>query len=460
MRMIVGHALVGLHCKTGRLTNLNRCISTASESASQPRPRANGRHPRADSAERQRLEQELQRTRQDTEERVRIMTTEHEAALAALREESVPKTELQARDEELDAVRRKEAEANEVVESLKADLETEAQRRLNLEDEVSMLRRELNSARRETNEARQEGAEESERAAELEMQLSEVQSELVEARAARMDASSRIEALLSEGSSVERELSQAQVRMEELLSQLSAARSETREARDALAEAETARDKLIRSHKAEADGDRAILEENLRARQAELQVMKEEVTRRASEAHQAIAEAELQREAAEMLQGQLRAADDAHDEMLKSLEHAREMAFEAEVSRQHTLAVNEELVEKAKTLLAHAIELRKAVHSMPALTSSKGSNAIAAPSSTNGDESLSAQTDFDPANADMDATLAALRAFDSASAHSVVRAKLDGLATLVRKWQKAYKSASEKTNKANALAREKIAFRK
>jgi hypothetical protein len=416
-------------------------------------------------AKAERIDQELQTVRRDAEEREQRTAETHDAELAALRAEAAGlRTEARMKAAELDTVRLERQASARAIESLRADAETEAARRLNMEEELGRLRLDAELARRAEAEARAEATEESERVAELEAHLGDAQLELEEAKAARLDASNRIESLLGQGTSTERELSAAQEHINDLVAQLAAARAETRETRDLLTEAESARDKALRTYRAEVDGDRAILEETIRRKDAELH-------RAAKTSEQAQTEAAVQREAADTLRGQLRAADEAHEEMIRQ-------ATDAEVSRRHAERTLDNIVGRTRPLLAKTTQLRRFVRAMPALSSSSKSGAAAkAAAAVTVDEADSAQEEAaeaqrqaaldafeaDVSGASPEVVLEALRALDGGAshpfAHDEARTKLESLTTLVRKWQKAYRSSSDKLARATAAARERITFR-
>ncbi|KAK0556696.1 oligomeric, coiled-coil, peripheral membrane protein [Tilletia horrida] len=425
------------------------------------------------------------------------LTEEHHTSHAAIRQElESVRADSRSNAEAYDRARHARDDALAQLEALRNDVDTETARRLNLEEEVTNVRKDLKEARKEEASARHETLELEERLAELEIQTSEMQHELENAVRAREDVNNRIEGLLKEGSSVERELASAQSRIEELNREASAARTEVREAKEALAEAENARDKLIRTYRAEADGDRAILEENVRSKEHELRLAKEglknaETARKAAEAREA-----AERTVSDGLRGQLEAAHLAHEAMLRDLEEAKEESLRLEGRLRDTTDERDELLRLGRPLLARVQALRKIVKAMPILSSSKNGTNASAVGDKDGtpherqNSAASAGSDVTPVvsgahpasvgnarpngllNAAMEAfenegetsaalstTLGALRALDPRIFHDEVKAKLESLTTLVRKWQKAYKGHQEKTSRAQASARDRIAYR-
>ncbi|KAK0525633.1 oligomeric, coiled-coil, peripheral membrane protein [Tilletia horrida] len=428
------------------------------------------------------------------------LSEEHHSAYGAIRVElESVRAESRSNAEAYDRARHARDDALAQVEALRNEVDTEAARRLNLEEEVTNVRRDLKEARKEAGEAKREALEIEERLAELDVQTSELQHELDNAVRAREDVCNRMEGLLKEGSSAERELASAQSRIEELNREVSAARTEVREAKEALAEAESARDKLIRTYRAEADGDRAILEENVRNKDQELRLAKEglknaETARKAAEAREA-----AERTVSDGLRGQLEAADVAHETMLRDLEETREEGSKLEARLRDATDERDELLRLVRPLIVKIQALRKVIKSLPILTSSSKSTDRDGKVGNGGDSSMRERSTSSTSvtseiinggsngtqasststvkpngllNAAMEAfesegensaslamTLAALRALEPRLFHDEVKGKLDSLTLLVRKWQKAYKLTQDKISRAQASARDRIAYR-
>ncbi|CAO1631138.1 unnamed protein product [Parajaminaea phylloscopi] len=426
--------------------------------------------------EKERLQKEVQDLLSQMDAREKQDLERHQSEIATLRAEcSAARAESRQHRERLekDAVDVASLRAN--LETTRADIQTERERRLNMQEELASLRKEALASRKQEEEAKREAAEEAERFAELELHLHDVQAELEAAKAARRDASDRIEGLLSEGSNVEKELSAAQERIEDLSCQLEAARKETREARDAHFEAEAAREKASRSYRAEADSDRAILEENLRTLTAELATTQQQLT--------AVNEgAKVNNEAVDTLRSQLKGADEAHEDLVKTMEAAKDSCADAEFAKRHAEREREQLHDAVRPLLENLIDLYNHLQSLPALSSSRSASVTAATPGVNDEKRLSAgnvaaEPDVDEtleaahqaalevfnsgaSKADVEVTLAALRAFSSHDKCSDVKKRLDMLVTLVRKWQKTYKRhAHDATNKLASAVRDRIAFR-
>jgi chromosome segregation ATPase len=443
------------------------------------------------------LRRELAAVKAAKDEAERALKAEGESRALGLKAE-IETLKRQLETGKSDATQREadRREAQNRIDALVADLEVERERRLNMVDEVNQLRRDLEQSHRSEAEAKQEAMEDAERVAELEAQAHELHVELEEAKVARIDASKRIEALLSEGSSAEDELRTAQARIDELTEQLSNAHAEAAKARETTAEVEAVKERQIRSYRAEADGDRAILEEKVRALKAELDAKVQLLQQQTAIASRAEQSRIPDREAIELLRGQLQAADVAHEEIVKEMDRAKEIADEAEASRREVEASRQQLLERTRGLLAKVSQLRKTVRAMPVHSSSRqasSSSTAAVAASNNGTSgsapagsaaavaqraiaastgSLSASDlsesqrqaaldafEAEAEGANFETTLDALRAFDAVEMYDEVKAKLDSLNVLVRKWQKAWKSANDKVTKANAAARDKIAFR-
>ncbi|GAC99222.1 hypothetical protein PHSY_006822 [Pseudozyma hubeiensis SY62] len=447
------------------------------------------------------LRQELAEARSSNEQAERALKADHATRMSGLRSEvETLKRQVESGKADVAKLEAEKRESEGRIDTLRADLELERERRLNMVDEVNQLRRDLEQSHRVEAEAKQEAVEEADRVAELEAQAHELHLELEEAKSARIDASNRIEALLSEGSSFEGELRTAQARIDELTEQLSNAHAEAAKAREAAAEVEAVKERQIRSYRAEADGDRAILEEKVRALKADLDAKAKLLEKQATIATRAEQSRVPDREAIELLRGQLRAADVAHEEIVKEMDHAKGLADEAEAARREVEASRQLLLERTRGLLAKASLLRKAVREMPKHTSSRqaSSSDAAQPTDKNGTNAASSAAlpsssgaaiaaqraiaastgslsvselsesqrqaaldafDTEADRASVETTLEALRAFDVSEMYDEVKGKLDTLNVVVRKWQKAWKSANDKATKANHAAREKIAFK-
>ncbi|KDN52910.1 hypothetical protein K437DRAFT_231291 [Tilletiaria anomala UBC 951] len=405
------------------------------------------------------------------------MRKEHVAALNNLRE--AHRAELQEIDrakqdvnEQLIQERRqlslKRAELEQAqaeVHNLKADGDTAEARRLNLVDEVTNLRKELEEHRRAELDARQQAEEDADRIHELESHLVDVQAELEDARAAQHDATSRIEGLLSQGSSAEKEIHKAQERISELNDQLAQARHECHQARDALLEAEASRDKLIRTQRAEADGDRAILEEKLKDMEAHLQEAKEALDSSSREVHLLRQELEVKQEAMDVVRGQLDSADDSHEKMIKETEAAKELAAEAESARVALQRINGDLIAQARGWTIQMLHVRETVRSMPALSSRSAALAeeklatmqtrLTSSEELERQEALDAFQVEDADQSSGEDLLKVLRLVSPKDIHDEAKTKLESLVKLVKKWAKAYKTLKDNYDR---LKGERIAF--
>lgn len=420
----------------------------------------------ASQTDKEKLERELEDLKMQHGEKERALERAHDLEIKALRAE-VSKLRADNRHLEynLEHEKNQHEESRKLLESREADAQVEAARRINMEEEVSRLRKDCEDARRAEMESKAEANEEVERANDLEAHLHDLQIELEEAKDAKNDACNRIEALLDKDSSAEKQLSLAQERIIELSDQLSQARVEERKAKEAQYDTETARDKILRNYRAEADGDRAILEENLRSRSVESQEMKEKLRRKEKEI------GELS-DNVKILQGQLTAADEAHEELVRQLESNRETCLEAEMAKRQADRSLEAVLEKARPLMGRLIELHNTVRDMPPLSTSSSRNtsgkstkdAKQTPSVSSDEEALKQQVieryqgaaDSLP---DVDTILDLIGSLSKASLIDSAIAKLESLPTLVKKLNKAYKHLKDTSQRQQLLLREKITFR-
>lgn len=416
--------------------------------------------------EKEKLEKEVQELKLHQGERERAMAEGYDRDVLGLRAEiSKLKMENRQLEHTAEQERTQHEETRKTLESRVADAEVEAARRINMEDEVSRLRKDVEDARRAEMESKVEASEEVERANDLEAHLSELQVDLEEAKDARNDACSRIEALLSKDNSAEKQLSLAQERIDELSNQVSQARIEERKARDALYEIETARDKLLRNYRAEADGDRAILEETLRSQNVELEEARERTRRHERELGEHL-------DSVKNLQGQLTAADVAHEELVLQLESSREATMNAEMSKRQTNRNLEAIMEKARPLLAKLVELHNTLRDMPPLStsSSKASGTKAGKELVPAGDALDVnleghkQRAIDKFQAEGDSAgtesiLELINWLSRAAMLDSTISKLESLPILCKKWIKAYKHINEKSQKQLSSLRERITFR-
>jgi autophagy-related protein 11 len=411
----------------------------------------------------ERLEREMQELKMQQGEKERATAEAHDGEIAVLQAElSKVKADNRHLEHNIEIERNLHEETRKQLESRNADAEVEAARRINMEEEVSRLRRDFEDARRAETEAKAEASEEIERANDLEAHLHDLQVELEEAKEAKTDACNRIDALLDKDTSAEKQLSVAQGRIDELSDQLSLARAEERKAREAQYEIETARDKLLRSHRAEADGDRAILEETLRSQNVELQEVKDRLRRKEKEVGE-------YSDSVKNLQGQLTAADEAHEELVRQLEVNREASLEAAMAKRQADRHLEAMVEKTRPMMLKLIELEHALRDMPPLSSSSSKANAKATKEEKPGESLSlgdsdkqqAISAFQAAgdSATAEVILGLISSLSKASPVESAISKLDSLPTLCKKWIRAYKHSNEKVQKQQTLLREKITFR-
>ncbi len=394
---------------------------------------------------------------------------EHEAQLRELERAKLDAVEQLSRERQEGALRRSELEQMQAeIRNLKTDGETAEARRLNLLDEVTSLRKDLEQQRRAEAEARREAEEEVERIHEVEAHLADVQAELDDARAAQLDATRRIDGLLSQGSSAEKELQTAQERINELNQHLASARQESHQAREAAMEAELTRDKLIRSHRAEADGDRAILEEKVKSLEAELQTSEERLESASREISHLRQQLLFKDDAISVVRGQLRSADETHEKMIKETEMAKDLAAEAEREKQELERAHADLMSQARVLATQMLRVEDLIKGTPLVNirTPSGSEARAPPMEPANSSSqvlekervIAEFKEADAAGATTDSQVRELlRTMDLADVHDSAKFKIDNLLIGLRKWQRGYRQMNDKMTKAYQAARERVA---
>lgn len=437
------------------------------EAESEDATEQNGSRPRSRARkleqEKRKLEQELQDVKIEHGKRERSLAEARDQEMKSLQAElSKIKHELRNAEHALDQERSQHEETKKDLDAVKADADTESARRHNMQDELTRLRKEVEDARRAEKDAKVEIAEESDRANELETHLHDVQLELEEVCSARDDASKRLEALLSKDTSFEGELRIAQDRIAELTHHLSLARAETRTVQNALSEAETARDKALRSYRAEADGDRAILEETLRNKETELQEAETLLRRRENESSE-------HTDSIKNLQSQLSAADEAHEDLVRQYEAAKETSLNAEMAKRQIERNLNAVIEKVRILMTKSILLSDAMDKMPILSSgssSKNGTKLAAEAIEEIDEKSDrerriALESFKNGGDEiaLNVLLDVLGWLTKSSAEDKAVTKMESQITQCKKWMKAYKHINEKGQRQQVVLREKITFR-
>lgn len=193
--------------------------------------------------ERRTLQSEIQRLKKDLEEADSSISTEQERSNRLERELHQVRGQLEG-----------DATARRILEERNADLAAD------IESQRVALERALSDATYQSREAEL-----------VRQELAQVKAEFEEVKALEAKNAAKVVALLEEQANNLRKLEDARARGEDLQAQIRAARAESDEVHQALKEASLEKDRLlraqasehdriIRDHRAEADGDRAVLE--------------------------------------------------------------------------------------------------------------------------------------------------------------------------------------------------------
>lgn len=380
--------------------------------------------------EKARLEEQLAVMRQEAEQRKKT----EEALLVRLQEHENERAEIEERNAALQE--EKERQGNALAAAL-SDVSEQAHLAEGLRKDLTKLRKEWESFQR------QEG-----------------------------DSGQRVTTLLEEQSKTRKHLESARLRNEELEDQVQLAREEAEEAKKGRSEALRERDRLIRDHIAEADGDRAVLEQQF----AEMKNKLDSTQQRFSESQQRVQVVEHELKEAHSKVEMLQADQNGSKEELQRMSHELQASAQLEATLRAELIFannailhNEHRLEREEHLLAQALEVAIAFRNShaKAMASAQGMlrpSAVAAAaasalkSGTNVADSLvlpsavveaeraTSPTPIDPT--DPAAALEILREFDlDAFADTIAKT-----GTTIRKWQKQCKEYRER-------ARGRISFR-
>lgn len=259
------------------------------------------------------------------------------------------------------------------------------------------------------------------------------------------------------------ELEQTRLRVTELTQQLNRSEEEGHEAKEALKEAARERDRLLRDHRAEADGDRAVLEHqfletrrtleatqrDLKKAQTENEALQADVSGMKEELQRATHELQHATQIENTLRAELSFANTASsllEQKQERAEHALAQALDVAIafrnSHAKALASAQAMLKPSATALGKASALAQSVSG--ALADSSMLPPIA--DSTGPTERPSSPTPIDPS--DPAAALEILREYDlDAFAETISKT-----GTTIRKWQKQCKEYRER-------AKGRISFR-
>ena len=380
--------------------------------------------------------------------------------------------EEKAKLEEQLSVMRQEVEQRKVAEeALLVRLQAEERRRVEVEERNAALQEEKERQGNALAAALSDVTEQAHHAEDVRKDLAKLRREWEALQREEGNSGQRVTALLQEQSKTRKNLEAVRLRNEELEDQVRLAMEEVEAARNGRSEALRERDRLIRDHIAEADGDRAVLEQQF----AEMKNKLDSTQQRLSESQQRVLAVEHELKEAhakiEMFQADQNGAREELQRMTHELQASAQLeaTLRAELTfANNTISHNEHKLEREEHLRAQALAVAIAFRNSHAKTmasaqsmlrpSAAAAAAGALKSGTNLTDSLvfppavvdaeraTSPTPIDPT--DPAAALEILREFDlDAFADTIAKT-----GTTIRKWQKQCKEYRER-------ARGKISFR-
>ena len=374
-------------------------------------------------------------------------------------------------EEQLVILRQEAEQSKEAEEALLVRLREDEKEKVEMEERNAVLQEEKERQGNALAAALSDVTEQGHLAEGLRKDLAKLRKEWEAFQRQEGDSGQRVATLLEEQSKIRKHLEAARLRNEELEDQARLSREETEEAKKGRSEALRERDRLIRDHIAEADGDRAVLEQQF----AEMKNKLDSTQQRLSESQQRVQVVEHELKEANAKIEMLQADQNGAKEELQRMSHELQTSAQLEATLRAELTFannailhNEHRLEREEHLLAQALEVAIAFRNShaKAMASAQGmlrpSAAAAAASAlktgTNLAESLvlpsaivdaeraTSPTPIDPT--DPAAALEILREFDLDAFADIITKT----GTTIRKWQKQCKEYRER-------ARGKISFR-
>ena len=374
-------------------------------------------------------------------------------------------------EEQLTVMRQEVEERKEAEEALLVRLQEEEKKKVEMEENSAALLEEKERQGNALAAALSDVTEQAHLAEDLRKDLSKLRKEWEALQRQEGDSGQRVTVLLEEQSRTRKHLEAARLRNEELEDQVRFAKEEAEEAKKGRSEALRERDRLIRDHIAEADGDRAVLEQQF----AEMKNKLDSTQQRLSDSQQRVQAVEHELKEAHSKIEMLQADHNGAKEELQRLVHEVQASTQLEATLRAELTFannsilhNEHRLEREEHLLAQALEvaiafrnshaktmasaqgmLRPSAAAAAASALKSGANmvdSLVLPSAAVDAERATSPTPIDPS--DPAAALEILREFDL-DAFSDTIAKTG---TTIRKWQKQCKEYRER-------ARGKISFR-
>lgn len=351
--------------------------------------------------------------------------------------------------------------------SAKAQLDSELTSRRVLERRNSELLDEADSRRKGLADALAEATDQAKTAERLRQELVQVRLEFNDVKSLEQRNRDKVQSLLEEQANALRRLDEGRARGEDLQTQIRAARLESDEVKRALIEAGREKDRLLRAqaseherllrdHKAEADGDRAVLEHQHLELKAALEDAQRQLKDIQAQSDTANSDAVGLREELQRVEHELREARHVERSLREDLRTGRSSQADFEQRLEEGNRLIAQLLDVAVAFRQTHVKALNAIQTMtshPASAKALGSSSMtesALGSLRRGGAVIVNHVDepfpIDPT--DPAAGLEALRAFD----HDQFLDAVNKVAQTIRKWQKQCKEYREK-------AKGKISFR-
>ena len=374
-------------------------------------------------------------------------------------------------EEQLAVIQQEAEQRKEAEEALLTRLQEDEKEKAEIEQQNAVLQEEMERQGNALAAALSDVTGQAHLAEGLRKDLAKLREEWEASQRQEGDSGQRVTTLLEEQSRIRKHLEAARLRNEEFEDQVRLAREEAEEAKKGRSEALRERDRLIRDHIAEADGDRAVLEQQF----AEMKNKLDSTQQRLSESQQRVQVVEHELKEAHAKVEMLQADQNGAKEEIQRMGHELQTSSQLEATLRAELTFannailhNEHRLEREEHLLAQALEVAIAFRNShaKAMASAQGmlrpSAAVAAASALKSGPNLAESLVLPPAvvEAERATSPTPIDPTDPAAALEILREfDLDAFAdiiaktgTTIRKWQKQCKEYRER-------ARGKISFR-
>jgi autophagy-related protein 11 len=247
------------------------------------------------------------------------------------------------------------------LEALRTQVHQESAARRSLEQERIELKNDVDKHRNDLDEALREVSHRAKQIDDLKFEVDQLKAEADELRQLQKHSDTKVTNLLDEQAKTLQHLEEARLRGDDLQEQISVARAEGDEANKALKEAGREKERLLkaqaseaeralRDHKAETDGDIAVLDHQLGELRTSLEKTKAELKDALVEVDVGKADISGLREEVQRLEHELKEASKTEDELRISVRDSNRTMSELERKSQQAQRMIVEVLEVAKSL--------------------------------------------------------------------------------------------------------------